>query len=427
MAKIEIRSLTKVFGDSPKEALGMLKAGADKDEVFRTTNHAVGIHDVSLDIDEGEIVVLMGLSGSGKSTLLRCFNRLVEPDLGTILIDGEDVMKLSPAALRDFRQKKFGMVFQNFALFPHRSVLQNVEYGLEVMGMGRSQRRDKAMAMIERVGLKGWEDSRPHQLSGGMQQRVGLARALALDPDILLMDEAFSALDPLIRRDMQDELIRLQDELQKTIVFVSHDLDEALNIGSRIVLMRDGKIIQTGTAEDIMTSPADAYVTRFVADVDMSKVLTAGSIMKRSEAVAFLGLDGPRTALRKMRHCSISNLFVLDRRYHLAGMITGPDAVGLLRSNEKNLDSILMRDIVTVTPDTPVSEVIPVMATLSYPLAVVDQNKKFLGVIVRGLLLDALANDQSSSAPSDEDVVGETTTAAVDNEENESQKGETVA
>lgn len=424
MAKIEIRSLTKVFGDSPKEALAMLESGADKDEVFRVTNHAVGIHDVSLDVDEGEIVVLMGLSGSGKSTLLRCFNRLVEPDRGTILIDGEDVLKLSSAGLRDFRQKKFGMVFQNFALFPHRSVLQNVEYGLEVMGVGRSQRRDQAMQMIERVGLKGWEDSRPHQLSGGMQQRVGLARALALDPDILLMDEAFSALDPLIRRDMQEELIRLQDDLQKTIVFVSHDLDEALTIGSRIVLMRDGRIIQTGTPEDIMTAPADAYVSRFVADVDMSKVLTAGSIMKRSEAVAFLGLDGPRTALRKMRHCSISNLFVLDRRYHLAGMITGPDAVGLLRSNEKNLDSILKRDIVTVTPETPISEVIPVMASLSYPLAVVDQDKKFLGVIVRGLLLDALANEPGNGSLFEDENGVETTSAVADSDEKENPEKE---
>ncbi len=423
MSKIEIRSLTKVFGDSPKEALAMLKAGKDKDEVFSKTNHAVGIHDVSLDIEEGEIIVLMGLSGSGKSTLLRCLNRLIEPDLGNILIDGEDVMALSSAGLRRFRQQKFGMVFQNFALFPHRNVLQNVEYGLEVMGVDRLTRRNKAMEMIERVGLKGWEESTPQQLSGGMQQRVGLARALALDPDILLMDEAFSALDPLIRRDMQNELVRLQDELQKTIVFVSHDLDEALNIGDRIVLMRDGRVIQTGTAEDIMTSPADSYVSRFVADIDMSRVLTAGSIMKRSESVAVLGVDGPRTALRKMRHSSIANLFVLDRRHRLLGMITGPDTVGLLRSDTKSLDSILVRDITTVSPDTPVPDIIPIMASLPYPLAVVDKDQRLLGVIVRGLLLDALTSNDPEEVTPEDDVSEE----IVPDEEKADQPGGNVA
>ncbi len=428
MSKIEIRSLTKIFGDSPKDALALLNAGKDKDEILKATHNAIGVHDISLDIEEGEIVVLMGLSGSGKSTLLRCLNRLIEPDAGTVTVDGENVMKLSPSALRAFRQKKFGMVFQNFALFPHRNVLQNVAYGLEVMGMERALRRDRAMEMIERVGLKGWEESSPHQLSGGMQQRVGLARALALDPDILLMDEAFSALDPLIRRDMQDELVRLQDELQKTIVFVSHDLDEALNIGDRIVLMRNGGVIQTGTAEDIMTAPADSYVSRFVADIDMSRVLTAASIMKRSEAVAVLGVDGPRTALRKMRHSSIANLFVLDRRHRLVGMINGSDTVSLLRRETKDFDSIIIRDITTVTPETPVSEIIPIMANLPYPLAVIDQDKRLKGVIVRGLLLEALTNGDSDAAPDAPaaDAILETERVAL-SEKSKEEQGEVVA
>ncbi len=391
MEKIKIRGLTKIFGPSPAKALRLLSAGKSKDEVLEKTHHAVGVNQASFDVGAGEVVVVMGLSGSGKSTLLRCLNRLIEPTAGSIQIDGQEITSLSAKELRHLRQKSFGMVFQNFALFPHRSVVENVEYGLEIMGTDKSRRREKAMTVLERVGLAGWETSMPSKLSGGMQQRVGLARALALDPDILLMDEAFSALDPLIRSDMQDELLRLQEELQKTIVFISHDLDEALKIGDRIVLMRDGQVVQIGTPEDILTSPADEYVARFVADVDMAKVLTAETVMKRSEAVAFLGIDGPRTALRKMRHHAIASLFVLDRSKKILGLISAKDTAALVERKGSDLTSILQKDFSTVALDTPASELIPLVADLSHPLAVVDGQEKLRGVIVRGLLLGALA------------------------------------
>lgn len=391
MAKIEIRAVTKVFGEHPANALSMLRRGKSKADILRKTGNAIGVNNVSLDINEGELVVLMGLSGSGKSTLLRCVNRLIEPNRGSIFVDGEDVLRLTQKELRELRQKKFGMVFQNFALFPHRTVLQNAEFGLEVMGVAASVRRESVMRTLEIVGLKTWADKYPAQLSGGMQQRVGLARALALDPDILLMDEAFSALDPLIRREMQVELARLQDELHKTIVFVSHDLDEALAIGDRIALMKDGAIVQVGKPEEILTAPVDEYVSRFVADADVSRVLTAATVMKRSEAVAVLGVDGPRTALRKMRHNGIAYLFVLDRTQRLKGLISVERVSELLASGGRDLESIMMDGLKTVDLDTPASEIIPLMAGLPYPLAVTDARGRFAGVIIRGTLLGALA------------------------------------
>ncbi|SBW09385.1 glycine betaine transporter subunit; ATP-binding compoent of ABC superfamily [uncultured delta proteobacterium] len=391
MPKIEIRGVTKVFGEHPSAALALLKKGRDKTEILRKTGCAVGVNNVSLDVREGEIVVLMGLSGSGKSTLLRCVNRLIEPSKGSVLVDGEDVMRLTLKALRELRQRKFGMVFQNFALFPHRTVLQNAEFGLNVMGVAGYRCREKAMEALEIVGLKGWEGKYPAQLSGGMQQRVGLARALALDPDILLMDEAFSALDPLIRREMQQELARLQEELRKTVIFVSHDLDEALAIGDRIVLMKDGAIIQIGSPEEILTAPADEYVAKFVADADLSRVLTASTVMKRSEAVAVLGVDGPRTALRKMRHAGIAYLFVVDRSQRLHGLISVEQVSELLASGGRDLESILHRDIKTVPLETSAAELIPLMAGLPYPLAVTDARGRLAGVIIRGTLLGALA------------------------------------
>lgn len=402
MPKIEIRAVTKVFGEHPSAALAMLKKGKDKAEILRKTGCAIGVKNVSLNVYEGEIVVLMGLSGSGKSTLLRCVNRLVEPNRGSVFVDGEDVLRLSPSELRELRQRKFGMVFQNFALFPHRTVLQNAEFGLDVMGVAGYRRREKAMESLEIVGLKGWEDKFPAQLSGGMQQRVGLARALALDPDILLMDEAFSALDPLIRREMQQELARLQEDLHKTVIFVSHDLDEALAIGDRIVLMRDGMVVQIGTPEEILTSPADNYVARFVADADLARVLTASTVMKRSEAVAVLGVDGPRTALRKMRHNGIAYLFVVDRQQYLRGLISVEQVSEMLAREEKDLSSIMVRDIKTVPLETPASELIPLMAGLPYPLAVTDAKGRLVGVIIRGTLLGALAEGASGGSPDTE-------------------------
>ncbi|MDD2390701.1 MAG: glycine betaine/L-proline ABC transporter ATP-binding protein [Desulfobacterales bacterium] len=390
--KIRISNLIKIFGKHPEKALKMLDAGMSKDEIFKKTKQSVGVADVSFDVAEGEILVIMGLSGSGKSTLVRCINRLIEPTRGKVYVDGQDITTLTPLELRMVRQQKFGMVFQNFALFPHRTVLQNTGYGLEVKGMEKSIRHKKAMESLELVGLAGWENSYPSQLSGGMQQRVGLARALALDPDILLMDEAFSALDPLIRKNMQDELLDLQERVQKTIVFISHDLDEALKLGDRIILMKDGQIVQAGTPEDILTNPATDYVARFVADVDISKVLTAESIMKKSKAVGNLKNDGPRTALRKMEQADISSLFIVKKDNTLRGIISAEDAAIALKANNHDLEKILRSDITTVPPDTPASDLVDIMKDLPYPLAVVSDGNKLIGVIVRGTLLAALAN-----------------------------------
>jgi glycine betaine/proline transport system ATP-binding protein len=390
MNKIEIQNLYKIFGPHPEKVMPLLEQGLDKDEILEKTRHGVGVADVSFNVDEGEILVVMGLSGSGKSTLVRCINRLIEPTSGTVLVDGEDVVKLSAKALRGFRQKHFGMVFQNFALFPHRTVLKNVEYGLEIQKVDQTKRTDVSMQALEQVGLKGWEESYPDQLSGGMQQRVGLARALALDADIMLMDEAFSALDPLIRRDMQDELLELQDKMQKTIVFISHDLDEAIKLGDRIVLMKDGMIVQVGTAEEILTNPANEYVAKFVEDVDMTKVITAENIMKKSETIAYYKTDGPKAALRKMKKASISKIFVRKEK-HLAGIVTAADAVMAAKRGDKTLENILITDIQRVTPDTQAADLFPLLATSIYPIAVVNETDNLQGVIIKGLLVAALA------------------------------------
>jgi len=390
MKKIVVQNLYKIFGPHPEKAMGLVKQGRSKDEIMEATHHGVGVADVSFEVNEGEILVVMGLSGSGKSTLVRCINRLIKPTAGKVMVDGQDVTRLSDKALRRFRQKHFGMVFQNFALFPHRTVLKNVEYGLEIQKVDQAKRTDVCMQALEQVGLKGWEGSYPNQLSGGMQQRVGLARALALDADIMLMDEAFSALDPLIRRDMQDELLELQDKVRKTIVFISHDLDEAIKLGDRIVLMKDGVIVQVGTAEEILTNPANDYVAKFVEDVDMARVITAESIMKKSEAIAYYQTDGPKAALRKMKKASISKIFVRKER-QLVGIVTAKDAADAIKRGEKTLANILVTDIERVSPDTPAVDLFPLLATSQHPIAVVNDSNNLQGVIIKGLLLAALS------------------------------------
>ncbi len=391
MEKIILKNVTKVFGDNPKKALAMLKEGKAKDEIQAKTGAVIGVDNVSFSVDEGEIVVVMGLSGSGKSTLVRCINRLFEPTSGEIIVDGQDVRKLNTDQLREFRREKFGMVFQNFALFPHRTVVHNVEFGLEIQNADKTVRREKADKALELVGLKGWGEKFPSELSGGMQQRVGLARALALDPDILLMDEAFSALDPLIRRDMQDELISLQQSMRKTIVFISHDLDEALKLGDRIVLMKDGAVVQIGTPEDILMKPSNEYVAKFVEEVDITKVLTAESIMKKSQDVAYLSTDGPRAAMRKMKNNAIASLFVLDKQGKVHGIVFADEVAKLIEKGEKDLDQAIVKDIATVSPDTPASELFPLLQGISHPVAVVDENHKLKGIIVKGLLMAAIA------------------------------------
>lgn len=390
--KIKVENVYKIFGPHPERGIEPLQQGKGKEEVMEEYKLSVGVNNVSFEVKEGEILVIMGLSGSGKSTLVRCINRLIEPTAGKIYVGGDEITQLDEDGLRKMRLKHFGMVFQNFALFPHRTVLQNVGYGLEIQGVEMEERKRRSQEALEQVGLKGWGDSYPSQLSGGMQQRVGLARALALDSDIMLMDEAFSALDPLIRRDMQDELIELQSRMQKTIVFISHDLDEALKLGDRIILMKDGYVVQEGTAEEILTRPADEYVAKFVEDVDMSKVLTAETVMKHSEALANWRTDGPRAALRKMRKAGISSIFVVEDSNHIVGVVMAEEAAKAVENGDKTLENILIRDVKTVSPDVPAHELFAELSEIPYPLAVVDEEKRLRGVIVRGTILAALSD-----------------------------------
>jgi glycine betaine/proline transport system ATP-binding protein len=389
--KIKVEKVYKVFGKEPQRGVKMLEEGLGKDEIMKKSRLAVGVNDASFEVCKGELLVIMGLSGSGKSTLLRCINRLIEPTAGKVLIDGTDVTALSDEELRQMRMKKFGMVFQRFALLPHRTVLQNTEFGLEIQGMASAKRREKALQALKLVGLEGWEDSHPEQLSGGMQQRVGLARALAVDPDILFMDEAFSALDPLIRREMQDELLALQARVQKTILFITHDLDEALKLGDRIVIMKDGAIVQIGTPEDILTMPESRYVERFVEDVNLAKVLTAKTVMHKATTVVF-PKDGPKTALHKMKETGISNILVVDREQRLVGRVTADDALRVSKTGEKTLENIILKDVPTVEADTIINEL---FAEQDFPIAVTDEQNHLKGIIIRGSLLGALAEGGS--------------------------------
>ncbi|WP_018757637.1 quaternary amine ABC transporter ATP-binding protein [Paenibacillus terrigena] len=390
MAILEIKDVIKLFGPNQEQGVALLKQGYTKQQLAKEKQITVGVNRVNLDIQQGEIFVIMGLSGSGKSTLVRMFNRLIEPTSGQILVHGKDLMKMNKEQLRHVRRKTISMVFQKFALFPHRSVIENVEYGLEIQKVDKKTRREKALQSLELVGLKGWGDKKPDELSGGMQQRVGLARALANDPEVLLMDEAFSALDPLIRRDMQDELLELQLRMKKTIIFITHDLDEALRIGDRIALMREGSVVQVGTPEEILMQPANRFVERFVEDVDLSKVLTASHVMRRPETIT---LDrGPRTALQLMRERGISNLFVIDRSKHLLGVITAEDASNAYKHHQ-SLQDILITDGPKVTPERLIGELFEITSSAKVPLAVVDSDNRLLGVIVRGALLGALAGD----------------------------------
>lgn len=392
MEKIRVENLYKIFGNEPKRGIQLLEQGKSKDQIMEETGLGVGVVNASFHADEGEIVVIMGLSGSGKSTLIRCVNRLIDPTAGKIFVDEEDITNLSPDELRQCRQKHFGMVFQNFALFPHRTVLKNTELGLEIQNIDPKKRTESAMKALEQVGLKGWENSYPDQLSGGMQQRVGLARALALDADIMLMDEAFSALDPLIRRDMQDELLTLQEEVQKTILFVSHDLDEALKLGDRIVLMKDGVIVQQGTAEDILNNPANDYVAKFVEDVDMSKVLTAENVMIKPLELSYYETDGPKTAIHRMNKAGSDYLFVRKDK-KLKGVVTIEDAVRAKKKDEKDLHTIMKEDHTVVPLETPANELFNIINDKPYPIAVINDKGKLVGVVTKTSLFTGLADN----------------------------------
>ncbi|HEL0016474.1 quaternary amine ABC transporter ATP-binding protein [Streptococcus equi] len=387
---LEVKHLSKLFGKKQKAALEMVKAGKSKSTIFKKTGVTVGVYDASFEVQEGEIFVIMGLSGSGKSTLVRMLNRLIEPSTGSILLEGKDISKMSVDQLREVRRHDINMVFQSFALFPHKTILENTEFGLELRGVPKQERREIAKRALDHSGLLEVKDQYPDQLSGGMQQRVGLARALANSPKILLMDEAFSALDPLIRRDMQDELLELQETTKQTIIFISHDLNEALRIGDRIALMKDGQIMQIGTGEDILTNPANDFVREFVEDVDRSKVLTAQHIMIKPITTT-VDLDGPQVALNRMHNEEVSMLMATNRRRQLIGSLTADGAIEA-RQKKLPLSEVIDRNVRTVSKDTVITDILPLIYDSSAPIAVTDEQHRLLGVIIRGRVLEALAN-----------------------------------
>jgi len=393
MGKIKIDRVTKVFGKNTSQALKLVKQEKSKEQILKETNATVGVYEASLTIEEGEIFVIMGLSGSGKSTLIRLLNRLIQPTSGDIYIDDQNITKLNKKSLQLVRREKMSMVFQNFALFPQRTILQNAEYGLEIRGVPKEERRLKAEKALQNAGLLSYKDQYPDQLSGGMQQRVGLARALANDTEIILMDEAFSALDPLIRKEMQDELLELQANLQKTIVFITHDLNEALRIGDRIAIMKDGKVMQVGTGEEILTNPSNEYVRSFLEDVDRSKVLTAENAMIRPMTIQ-IDHEGPKVALQRMREDKVSVLLAVDKARKYLGYITANDALELAQSGEKSLHSILRNDMPIVEPSIVIQDILSVISDSPTPVAVVEEGK-LRGVLIRGVVLESLASEKN--------------------------------
>jgi len=391
--KIKVENLYKIFGQNPKRAFPMIQEGMDRNEILAKTGTVVAVRGVSFEIRKKETFVIMGLSGSGKSTLIRCLNRLIEPTSGEIFVNGKDITKLDKDQLRELRRYTMSMVFQHFGLLPHRNVVNNVEFGLEISGMDKEERNKKAMAAIELVGLKGYELSMPDELSGGMQQRVGLARALANDPDMLLMDEAFSALDPLIRNQMQDELIELQAKMHKTIVFITHDLDEALKLGDRILILGpDGTARQLGTPEEILSDPADEYVAKFVEKVDKTKVITVSSIMRKPPVVT-VPKDGPGTASRTMEKHGISSIFVVDSDRYLQGLARIDDTVKLHKKKERDIEPVLIRDLYTAYEDTPVSDLLGTALVTKYPIAVIDKDYRFRGIVDRAAIINEVNDD----------------------------------
>ena len=403
MAKqIRIENVFKVFGDYPKQALDLVRQGLSKQQILERTGQSIGVFDANFTIESGEIFVVMGLSGSGKSTLVRMINRLIEPTSGRIVVDGQDINTLSDKQLRDLRRKDISMVFQSFALMPHMSVLDNTAFGLEMAGVDKATRQQAAQAALEQVGLGSWGSSYPDELSGGMQQRVGLARALASDPSILLMDEAFSALDPIIRTEMQSELLRLQETKRRTIVFISHDLDEAMRIGDRIAIMKDGQVIQIGTPDEILRRPANDYVRSFIKGVDAAAVFKAADIARQSLTIISEHADrGCRAALRLLQDSDREHAYVLSRRGRLLGVVSAQSLRDALHGHEGmlGLKHAFIPNVTTLDATTPVADLFGPMATAPCPLPVVNEDGRFLGIISRTTMLRFLDRDTPPVPP----------------------------
>jgi glycine betaine/proline transport system ATP-binding protein len=401
--KLSVEHVYKVFGAHPKRALERIGKGQTKDEIFAATGMTVGVSDASFDVEEGEIFVVMGLSGSGKSTLVRMLNRLIEPTAGSVRIDGQDITRMTHKQLIALRRREISMVFQSFALMPHQSVLENTAFGLAVAGVAREQREETALAALDAVGLKANAHSYPDELSGGMKQRVGLARALAVNPGILLMDEAFSALDPLIRTEMQDELLRLQSEHARTVVFITHDLDEAMRVGDRIAIMQGGTVVQVGTPEEIVREPANEYVRSFFRGVDVSHVFTAADVARRDQVTV---MERPgvsvRAALERLREYDGSAAVVHDRGRAYQGVVSVDSLMACIdslgRRDEGRIEDAFINDIQPVSADTPLTELMTQVAESAYPVPVVDENGRYKGTISRATLLHTLDRTDKGAA-----------------------------
>ncbi|WP_367866827.1 glycine betaine/L-proline ABC transporter ATP-binding protein [Pedobacter sp. WC2423] len=388
MSKLKIEDLTLIFGKEKEEALTLLKQGKTKAEILKKTGCTVAVKNASFNIEKGEFFVIMGLSGSGKSSLLRCFNRLIEPTSGSVILNDVNITSLGDKELQNVRKKEMAMVFQNFGLLPHRTVLENVAFGLELQDIPKEQREAKAQEVVEMVSLKGYENQNTSELSGGMQQRVGLARALANDPEILLMDEAFSALDPLIRTQMQDELIDLQEKMHKTIVFITHDLDEAIRLGDRIAIMKDGEVIQIGTPEDILTNPADEYVSSFVEKVDRKSIITAASLMFEKPTVAIFKKDGVEGSLRKMRSSGLTSLPAVSVDKHFLGFVYLKDILELKAKGHQTIEMAIVKDVPVAYPETTVEQMLPFIAENGRAVPIIDrETNKLLGIVAQTSLL----------------------------------------
>ena len=397
MSKIEVSHIYKIFGPHPERWLKAAQEGMSKEDLLACSGHTLGLRDISLSIDEGSIYVIMGLSGSGKSTLIRHFNRLIEPTAGEIRVDGQNVVELGRRDLAHFRQQKMSMVFQRFGLFPHRTVLDNAAYGLAVQKVPRAQREEKARYWLDQVGLSGFEHQYPHQLSGGMQQRVGLARALATDAEILLMDEAFSALDPLIRREMQDHLLKLQARLNKTIVFITHDLDEALRLGNRIAILKDGELVQEGQPEDILLEPATEYVQAFLQDVNRSKVLNAGHALQEGARLTLTMRTRPNHALKLLQARKYDYAPVLDGK-RLGGVLTVGRIIDALKEGARDV-SEYVEEMASVPSTAGLDTVLGHLLQSDQPLAVTGEHDEFVGMLSRSKVLSLVSNETPDLVP----------------------------
>lgn len=393
MEKIVVENLFKIFGDHPKKALEMIKQGHDKNSIHEKTGMTVGVNDASFSIESGEIFVVMGLSGSGKSTIVRMLNRLIDPTAGKVIVDGKDVTAMKQAELVNFRLHNMSMVFQSFALMPHMTVVDNAAFGLQMARVDKQKRRERALKALAQVGLEPWADSYPGELSGGMQQRVGLARGLAVEPDILLMDEAFSALDPLIRTEMQDELVKLHEKHQRTIIFISHDLDEALRIGDRIAIMEGGRVVQVGTPEDILQNPADDYVRAFFRGVDPTNVISAGDIVRDTYPTILKTRAGSmRAAYEILSGSDRNHAYVVDANRRFLGIVSSEDLRSAIESGEKDapIDMAFIKDVTPVKMDDSMQDILPQVASRSFPVPVVDENNIYKGVVSKNRFLRTL-------------------------------------